>query len=219
MFGNRGETSATGVVFTRNPSTGDKRLYGEFLVNAQGEDVVAGIRTPQNLTEAARKEAGDRSLRSKCSCPTLRRIESYLRTARSALPRYAGRRIHHPGGQALDAADAFGQAHHQGGAEDRGRHGGGRSDHARRRPCCASIRRSSISCCIRCSIRTPRSGHRRRACPPRRARQRAKSCSIPARPKSSRGRGEPSFWCAPKPARTTCTACMRPPAFSRRAAA
>ena len=58
VFGNRGESSATGVAFTRNPSTGDKRLYGEFLVNAQGEDVVAGIRTPQNLTEAARLEAG-----------------------------------------------------------------------------------------------------------------------------------------------------------------
>ncbi len=60
VFGNRGETSATGVAFTRNPSTGDKRLYGEFLVNAQGEDVVAGIRTPQNLTEDARIEAGDK---------------------------------------------------------------------------------------------------------------------------------------------------------------
>jgi pyruvate, orthophosphate dikinase len=57
VFGNMGETSATGVAFTRNPSTGDKRLYGEFLINAQGEDVVAGIRTPQEITEAARKEA------------------------------------------------------------------------------------------------------------------------------------------------------------------
>jgi len=58
VFGNMGETSATGVAFTRNPSTGEKALYGEFLINAQGEDVVAGIRTPQNLTEAARREAG-----------------------------------------------------------------------------------------------------------------------------------------------------------------
>ncbi len=58
VFGNMGETSATGVAFTRNPSTGDNALYGEFLVNAQGEDVVAGIRTPQNITEAARKAAG-----------------------------------------------------------------------------------------------------------------------------------------------------------------
>lgn len=51
VFGNRGETSATGVCFTRNPSTGAKELYGEFLVNAQGEDVVAGIRTPRTLAE------------------------------------------------------------------------------------------------------------------------------------------------------------------------
>ena len=57
VFGNMGETSATGVAFTRNPSTGENALYGEFLVNAQGEDVVAGIRTPQNITEAARKAA------------------------------------------------------------------------------------------------------------------------------------------------------------------
>ncbi|NBN63615.1 pyruvate, phosphate dikinase [Pannonibacter tanglangensis] len=58
VFGNMGETSATGVAFTRNPSTGEKALYGEFLVNAQGEDVVAGIRTPQDITEKARIEAG-----------------------------------------------------------------------------------------------------------------------------------------------------------------
>jgi pyruvate, orthophosphate dikinase len=54
VFGNMGETSATGVAFTRNPSTGENQLYGEFLINAQGEDVVAGIRTPQEITEAAR---------------------------------------------------------------------------------------------------------------------------------------------------------------------
>jgi pyruvate,orthophosphate dikinase len=60
VFGNRGETSATGVAFTRNPSTGAAEIYGEFLVNAQGEDVVAGIRTPQSLTEAARQAAKDR---------------------------------------------------------------------------------------------------------------------------------------------------------------
>ena len=58
VFGNLGETSATGVAFTRNPSTGAKELYGEFLINAQGEDVVAGIRTPQDITEVARIAAG-----------------------------------------------------------------------------------------------------------------------------------------------------------------
>jgi len=58
VFGNMGETSATGVAFTRDPSTGEKAFYGEWLVNAQGEDVVAGIRTPQYLTKAARERAG-----------------------------------------------------------------------------------------------------------------------------------------------------------------
>ena len=59
VFGNMGETSATGVAFTRDPSTGENRYYGEFLINAQGEDVVAGIRTPQTLTKVAREEMGE----------------------------------------------------------------------------------------------------------------------------------------------------------------
>ncbi len=58
VFGNLGNASATGVAFTRNPSTGEKILYGEFLVNAQGEDVVAGIRTPQSITEEGRIASG-----------------------------------------------------------------------------------------------------------------------------------------------------------------
>ncbi len=57
VFGNQGDDCATGVAFTRNPSTGEKKLYGEFLINAQGEDVVAGIRTPQEITEIARIES------------------------------------------------------------------------------------------------------------------------------------------------------------------
>jgi len=59
VFGNMGDTSATGVAFTRNPSTGANEIYGEYLVNAQGEDVVSGIRTPQPLTIKARHEAED----------------------------------------------------------------------------------------------------------------------------------------------------------------
>ena len=62
VFGNMGETSATGVAFTRDPSTGERAYYGEFLINAQGEDVVAGIRTPQYLTKAAREKAGAKPL-------------------------------------------------------------------------------------------------------------------------------------------------------------
>ena len=56
VFGNMGDTSATGVAFTRNPSTGTKELYGEYLINAQGEDVVAGIRTPQSITISGKEQ-------------------------------------------------------------------------------------------------------------------------------------------------------------------
>ena len=57
VFGNMGNDCATGVVFTRNPSDGSNDIYGEYLINAQGEDVVAGTRTPQYITKKARKEA------------------------------------------------------------------------------------------------------------------------------------------------------------------
>ncbi len=62
VFGNMGDTSATGVAFTRDPATGENAYYGEFLINAQGEDVVAGIRTPQYLTKAARERANAKPL-------------------------------------------------------------------------------------------------------------------------------------------------------------
>uniref|UniRef100_UPI0025C20829 pyruvate, phosphate dikinase n=1 Tax=Brevundimonas sp. TaxID=1871086 RepID=UPI0025C20829 len=71
VFGNMGETSATGVAFTRNPSTGEARLYGEFLINAQGEDVVAGIRTPQSLTKAGREEMGETALSMEEAMPVV----------------------------------------------------------------------------------------------------------------------------------------------------
>ncbi len=69
VFGNMGDTSATGVAFTRNPSTGEKALYGEFLINAQGEDVVAGIRTPQNITERPGSRPRATSLPWRRPCP------------------------------------------------------------------------------------------------------------------------------------------------------
>jgi pyruvate,orthophosphate dikinase len=62
VFGNLGDNSATGVAFTRNPSTGEKEIFGEYLPNAQGEDVVAGIRTPQPLTKKSAREAPETSL-------------------------------------------------------------------------------------------------------------------------------------------------------------
>ena len=69
VFGNMGETSATGVAFTRDPSTGENAYYGEYLINAQGEDVVAGIRTPQYLTSTAREKAGAKPLSMEESMP------------------------------------------------------------------------------------------------------------------------------------------------------
>jgi len=77
VFGNRGERSGTGVCFTRDPSTGEARIYGEFLANAQGEDVVAGIRTPEPLEAMRRRmpEAYEQLV------DTLRRLEEHYRDA------------------------------------------------------------------------------------------------------------------------------------------
>ncbi|MFM9977068.1 MAG: pyruvate, phosphate dikinase [Sphingomonadaceae bacterium] len=77
VFGNMGETSATGVAFTRDPATGARAYYGEYLINAQGEDVVAGIRTPQYLTRAAREAAKAKPLSMEEALP-----ETYAELAR-----------------------------------------------------------------------------------------------------------------------------------------
>jgi len=77
VFGNMGETSATGVAFTRDPATGNRAYYGEYLINAQGEDVVAGIRTPQYLTLAAREAASAKPLSMEEALP-----ETYAELAR-----------------------------------------------------------------------------------------------------------------------------------------
>ena len=71
VFGNMGETSATGVAFTRNPSTGVKELYGEYLMNAQGEDVVAGLRTPQPLTEVASRASPGEKISLEAAMPRI----------------------------------------------------------------------------------------------------------------------------------------------------
>ena len=89
VFGNMGETSGTGVAFTRNPSTGEKGIYGEYLINAQGEDVVAGVRTPQPISKLAEDLP-------KC----YKQFMELARTGYEAgepLPRYAGYGVHYPG--------------------------------------------------------------------------------------------------------------------------
>ena len=85
VFGNMGDGSCTGVAFTRDPSTGEKGLYGEFLPDAQGEDVVAGLRTPQSLTERGRIAANSGELS----------METAMPSAYSELLSIAGRLEHH----------------------------------------------------------------------------------------------------------------------------
>ena len=95
VFGNMGDDSGTGVAFTRDPNTGEKMLFGEYLTNAQGEDVVAGIRTaPEDQPDADRHARG------------LRRVPADRPAAREALPRRPGPRVHDRARQAVHAPDA-----------------------------------------------------------------------------------------------------------------
>ena len=119
VFGNKGDRSATGVCFTRDPSTGEQGMYGEFLVNAQGEDVVAGIRTPEPL-ERMEEILPD----------AYAQLDRDDGPARAALPRHAGHRVHGRGRRALPPPDALGEADGRGGAEGRRVDERGGPDHA-----------------------------------------------------------------------------------------
>ncbi len=103
VFGNMGDDSGTGVAFTRNPNTGEHALFGEYLRNAQGEDVVAGIRTPQKISDLA--QAATRGLRA------VRRDRD---APRAALSRRARPRVYRRARQALHAANPQRQTHRRG---------------------------------------------------------------------------------------------------------
>ncbi len=184
VFGNMGDTSATGVAFTRNPSTGETALYGEFLINAQGEDVVAGIRTPQEITEAARKVSGSDKPSMEKAMP-----EAYAELTRI----YQSLEKHYRDMQDLEFTVEKGKLwmlQTRSGkrtakaalriavelANERRDHDG----RGRRR---ASIRPRSISCCTRRSTRRPSARSSRAACRRRPAPRRARSCSRPTRPR------------------------------------
>ena len=117
-----------------NPSTGEKKLYGEFLINAQGEDVVAGIRTPQEISETARKEAGSDKPSMEYTLPKaygeLKRIYNVLERHYRG---HAGPRVHGRARQVVDVADRFRQAHRKSGVAYRGRTRQRRSDFKERR--------------------------------------------------------------------------------------
>jgi pyruvate,orthophosphate dikinase len=93
VFGNTGDTSATGVAFTRNPATGENMFFGEWLPNAQGEDVVAGTRTPNPVNKAG-KTADTQHLSSlEEMMPKL--YKELFQIERKTLHRYAGHRVYH----------------------------------------------------------------------------------------------------------------------------
>ncbi len=102
VFGNMGDDCATGVAFTRDPATGENIFYGEYLVNAQGEDVVAGVRTPKPVAEMA-KDPHHR--------PGLQGTGESPQDAGEELRRRAGFRVHDRKEKAVHAADAQRQAH------------------------------------------------------------------------------------------------------------
>ncbi len=120
VFGNMGRGSATGVATTRNVSTGENALEGDYLINAQGEDVVAGIRADGAHRQAGRGDAGG-----------VHRAAAHRQAAREALPRGAGHRVHGGARHALDAPDPRRQAHRPRRGEDRGGPGEGEADHPR----------------------------------------------------------------------------------------
>jgi pyruvate,orthophosphate dikinase len=169
VFGNLGETSATGVGFTRNPATGEKAFYGEFLENAQGEDVVSGVRTPHPISELLKWNAA---------------VYNQLRDITTMLEK------HYRDIQDFEFTIQDGKLYML--QTRNGKRTGpaavriavemvGEGLITRRKPSCASTRSSSISFCTRCSTRHPR---RRwpswpRACRPRPARRSAPSCSRP----------------------------------------
>ncbi len=146
VFGNLGADCATGVAFTRDPATGEKGIYGEFLPNAQGEDVVAGIRTPHPISLAAGRKAarrsgiGEEQRRGKIATleeifPRLYRdLLKISAPPRAPLPRHPGHGIHHRAREALHAPDPHRQAHRRGRGADRRRHGGREAHRPPRRP-------------------------------------------------------------------------------------
>ena len=190
VFGNTGENSGSGVAFTRNPANGANEFYGEFLINAQGEDVVAGVRTPEPVAELKKQ------------MPKAYTELMKVRTdPREALQGRAGLRVHHPGRQAVHAPDPQRQAHRRRRAEVLHGHGARRSSSTGRPPSCATRPTSSTSCSPRSST-SPRSRRPRSsppAFPPVPAPLPARSISTPTAPPPPRRRARRSCSSATKP--------------------
>ena len=198
VFGNMGDDSATGVGFTRNPGTGENAIYGEYLVNAQGEDVVAGIRTPKPIAAMAAGDAGSASAARRAARP-----------ARGALPRSAGLRVHHRARPPLLPADAqrqderAGDGRHVGGDVRRG------TDHAGAgaEPHQSDAARATARAATRPDARRAAAGAGAAGIAGRRVRP--ASCSTRTPPKSAASTATRSCSCARRPSPRTSTASSR----------
>ena len=200
VFGNRDDNSGTGVGFTRDPATGTKGAYGDFLVNAQGEDVVAGIRNTEPISELKKKFPKVHAELLKIFA----RLEGALR-------RHVRHRVHHRAGQALDAPDPGGQAHRCRRAEDGGGHGAperprdlqgrGRLAHHRGPP-----RLRPAPPVRQLGLHAPGP----RASAPAPVPPWGASTSPPTTPPRRPSAASRSCWCATRPHPRTCTACSPP---------
>ena len=204
VFGNTGDRSGTGVGFTRNPATGAKEFYGEFLINAQGEDVVAGIRTPQPIRELeqvmpkAYKQLRDITTRLEKHYKDVQDFEFTIQDERLfMLQTRSGKRTGYAAVRDRDRPGRREAGHAEGGGP------AGRS------------RSRSTSCWRPDSTRT--SGRRFRSrpegCRRRRARRAARWCSRPTTPSNGPSRASRSSWCGARRCRTTSTACSSRRAF------
>jgi pyruvate,orthophosphate dikinase len=167
VFGNMGDDSATGVGFTRNPGTGENVIYGEYLVNAQGEDVVAGIRTPKPVAEMEQE------------MPDLyRQLVGTAQPPGNALQGSAGLRVHHREGHAVLPADPQRQDECPGPGAHLGGDVQGRPDRQGKGPAAhpSGHARTVAGAPPR---RTSRASRWPRACRPRPAPPPARSCSTP----------------------------------------
>ena len=127
VYGNMGEDSGTGVAFTRDPSTGKNEFYGEFLINAQGEDVVAGIRTPQPIKGMV-----------KWNNTVFKKLNKVRLTLEKHYRGHAGHRVHHRAWNPLHAADPQRQEDWCRSGQDRRRHGQGTTDRSQDGPASGS---------------------------------------------------------------------------------
>ena len=222
VFGNMGDSSATGVAFTRDPATGDNKFYGEWLVNAQGEDVVAGIRTPSPINDDTKNEQNKHLVSMQHAMPEIYKELDAIRTdAGETLHRHARHRVHHPGGEALDAAVPRRQTDRHRRPEHGDRHAGLKSSSTKRPPSCASRPNSSKNSSTRSSIRrrrrTPTCSSR--VFPPARARPAAPWSSPPRTPWPPTARERNASCFVRRRTPRTWKGCAPPPASSPRAAA